>query len=78
MTWAERCKLIASHKAAFRRYFNNCVQKFIKCILCNQHAPLGTAKDFFNHVEFQQGVSPHIHTCSLLWVENAPNMENKN
>ena len=45
MTCALRCHIIASHPAAVSRYINNCGQKFIKCVIYSQHAPLGTVND---------------------------------
>ena len=74
VTWPERCHLIASHPAAVRRYFNTCVQKFIKSVLFSHHAPLATVKDFFYHVQFQECGGHHIY--GLLWVEVALNMYN--
>ena len=32
MASAEKCQLIASHPEVVRRYFNNCVQKFVNYI----------------------------------------------
>ena len=52
MTWAEMCQLMGNHPAAVSRYFNNSVQKCIKHVLCSQHVPFGTVKDFLIMLNF--------------------------
>ncbi|XP_069114560.1 uncharacterized protein [Argopecten irradians] len=70
LSWKDKCELIKSDPVMYARYFNHRVQVFISSVLKGEMSPLGSIKDFFYRVEFQQRGSPHIHM--LLWIENAP------
>ena len=45
---------------------------FITNFLLSKAQPLGNISDWFYRVEYQQRGSPHIHTCMLIWLEDAP------
>ena len=70
LTSHEKCKLIKSDPVTCARYFDHRVQIFLTTVLQSDSHPIGSIKDYFYRVEFQQRGSPHIHM--LIWVENAP------
>ena len=70
LTWNTKSRLVRSDPVTVARYFDFRVQQFIKTFIFSDTAPLGTIKDFFYRIEFQQRGSPHIH--GLLWIEDAP------
>ena len=55
------------------RYFNNSVQKFIKCVICSQQASLGTVKNLFivlkfNSVVFLIYMVTMDRRCTKVWT----------
>ena len=70
LTSHEKCELIKSDPVTCARYFDHRVQIFLTTVLQSDSHPIGSIKDHFYRVEFQQRGSPHIHM--LIWVENAP------
>ena len=70
MSFDKKCQLVTAHPAVCSRYFNNCVEKYIKLILMSPHSPFGQLVDYVYRFEFQKRGSPHIH--GLFWICNAP------
>ena len=73
ITWAEKCRLVASHPAACARFLHHYVQKFFKHVLHSPYSPFGQIEYFFYRNEFQYRGSPHIH--GLAWIKNAPKFD---
>lgn len=55
-------------------HFQRRYRCLLKNIICGKLQPLGTIKDYFARIEFQNRGSPHVHM--FLWVENCENIFN--
>ena len=73
MTWQEKTNLVQKDPVTCSRYFDHRVNEFLNTVLKSKCEPIGTVRDYFYRVEFQQRGSPHIHM--LVWVENAPKLD---
>ena len=71
MNYMERTTILQSNPVLLARHFQYRVENFFKYIV--SHGTLGKVIHYAIRVEFQVRGSPHIH--SLLWVENAPRLE---
>lgn len=72
--WTEKCRLIRENPVMCARLFNHRVQRLFTYLIMSPAQPIGNVVDYFYISEFQQRGSPHIH-C-LLWVKDAPNLNN--
>lgn len=70
ITWQKKCQLIRDDPTSCSRYFDFRSSSFFNHVLKHSENPIGSIKDHFMRVEFQQRGSPHLHV--LLWVDKAP------
>lgn len=73
LSFQEKSKLLQENPVLAARMFDHRVHVLFHELLLSKAEPLGKIVDFFWRTEFQVRGSPHIH-C-LLWVENAPKLD---
>ena len=73
MNYMERTTVLQSNPVLLARHFQYRVENFFKYIVSD--GTLGKVIHYAIRVEFQVRGSPHIH--SLLWIENAPKLDEK-
>ena len=59
--WNERAQLIRRDPVTCARYFDHRSKELFK-VLRSEVSPLGKLTDFYMRIEFQQRVSPHVHS----------------
>lgn len=67
-----RLRAIASNPVGAARFFNKCVQLFIRCILRHDSSGpglLGDTEAYYGTVEAQGRLTLHLH--SLIWIKNS-------
>ena len=73
LDWTEKSEVLKTNPVTVARMFDHRFHTFLREVILSNANPIGTVKDYFYRVEFQQRGSPHMH-C-LFWVKDAPKID---